>query len=261
MLIPDNSKRAGSRTTTRARRCAPMTAIFVCLLALTAIVSQPVWAAKKDEKAQMLVDRATGTVNAFAGDSQFTYYYDGYLKTAKGFLIIPSMAKGGFIVGGSKGRGVLLTKDPDSGDWNGPAFYTLGSASIGLQAGGKSSAILMIVTSERGVNRLLNSGAKLGGDLSVAVGPLGEGVGSADIRADLIAFSKSKGFFGGASLEGSVVDVSQSRNRAYYGESLLPSDILIRGRGENDGSDLLIGSIIGLTTIEHTQEPTDDSSD
>lgn len=260
MLILDNSNRAGSRTAKRVRRCTPRTAIFVCLFSLAAVVSQPVWAAKKDEKAQMLVDRAAATVNSFASDPQFTYYYDGYLKTAKGFLIIPSMAKGGFIVGGSKGRGVLITKDPDSGDWNGPAFYTLGSASIGLQAGGKSSEILMIVTSERGINRLLNTGAKLGADLSVAVGPLGEGIGSADIRADLIAFSKSKGFFGGASFEGSVVDVSQSRNRAYYGESLLPSDILIRGRGENDGSDLLIDSIIGLTTIEHTEKPTDDSS-
>jgi lipid-binding SYLF domain-containing protein len=221
----------------------------------------PAFAAKKDEKAQLLVDRAEQTLNMFASDPQFTYYYDGYLKEAKGFLIIPSMAKGGFVVGGSKGKGTLVARDAESGEWNGPAFYTLGSASIGLQAGGKSSEILMIVTSDRGINRLLNSGAKLGGDLSVAVGNLGEGLGSADVRADIIAFSKSKGFFGGASLEGSVIDVSQSRNSAYYGESLLASDILVRGRGENEDASGLIEAVIEITTIDHSKEPAGDSDD
>ena len=119
----------------------------------------------------------------------------------------------------------------------------------------------MIVTSDRGINRLLNSGAKLGGDLSVAVGNLGEGLGSADVRADIIAFSKSKGFFGGASLEGSVIDVSQSRNRAYYGESLLASDILVRGRGENEGSLGLVESVIKISTIDHSDEPPVESDD
>lgn len=223
----------------------------IALLFVAAV--DPIAAAKKDEKAQLLVERAQRTIDSFASDSQFTYYYDGYLKTAKGFLVIPSMAKGGFIVGGSAGKGVLIAKDAETGSWNGPAFYTLGSASIGLQVGGKNSEMLIIVTSERGINRLLNSGAKLGGDLSVAVGPLGEGVGSADVRADLIVFSRNKGLFGGASLEGSVVDVSQSRNRAYYGESLRPTDILIRGHGENEGADLLLDSVEAITSIEHTK--------
>ncbi len=233
----------------------------LALVLMLGVLVSPASAAKKEEKAQMLVERAERTLDSFAADPRFTHDYDGYLKTAKGFLVIPSMAKGSFIVGGSKGRGVLMAKDAESGDWNGPAFYTLGSASIGLQAGGKNSEILIIVTSERGINRLLNSGAKLGGDLSVAVGKLGEGIGSADVRADLIAFSRSKGFFGGASLEGSVVDVSSSRNRAYYGESLRPSDILIRSQGANEGSDGLIDSIVAITTIEHTQIADSEGSD
>ena len=231
------------------------------LVLVLGVFASPAAAAKKEEKAQMLVERAERTLDMFASDPRFTHDYYGYLTTAKGFLMIPSMAKGGFIVGGSKGRGVLMARDAETGEWNGPAFYTLGGASIGLQAGGKNSEILIIVTSERGINRLLNSGAKLGGDLSVAVGTLGEGIGSADVRADLIAFSRSKGFFGGASLQGSVVDVSQSRNRAYYGEDLRPSDILIRSRGDNEGADGLIDSIVAITTIEHTQVADSEGTD
>ena len=259
MPIRDTLKLTRRISTETASRRLRMLVVGVVLLSIGMAV--PAFADKKEEKSQMLVDRATQTLDMFASDPRFTYYYDGYLKTAKGFLIVPSMAKGGFVVGGSKGRGVLVAKDADSDDWNGPAFYTLAGASIGLQAGGKSSEILMIVTSDRGINRLLNSGAKLGGDLSVAVGNLGEGMGSADVRADIIAFSRSKGFFGGASLEGSVVDVSQSRNRAYYGESLMPSDILVRGRGENEGADGLVGSVEKITTIDHSDEPPVDSDD
>ena len=253
-LIPSAMPRVASRS---------LSLVVAGAVLLSIGVGAPALADKKEEKAQMLVERATATVDMFASDPRFTYFYDGYLKTAKGFLVIPSMAKGGFVVGGSKGRGVLIAKDVDSEDWNGPAFYTLGGASIGLQAGGKSSEILMIVTSDRGLNRLLNSGAKLGGDLSVAVGNLGEGMGSADVRADIIAFSRSKGFFGGASLEGSIVNVSQSRNQAYYGETLMPSDILVRGRGENEGADGLVGSVETITTIDHSQaaSPEDEAGD
>jgi lipid-binding SYLF domain-containing protein len=259
MPIRDTLKLTRRISTEAASRRLRMLVVGFVLISIGSGI--PAFADKKEEKAQLLVDRAKQTLDMFASDPQFTYYYDGYLKTAKGFLIIPSMAKGGFIVGGSKGKGALVARDAESGEWNGPAFYTLGSASIGLQAGGKSSEILMIVTSDRGINRLLNSGAKLGGDLSVAVGNLGEGLGSADVRADIIAFSKSKGFFGGASLEGSVIDVSQSRNRAYYGESLLASDILVRGQGENEGSLGLIESAIKIITIDHGGEPPVDSDD
>lgn len=238
-----------------------VTTIAFVLTVLVVGTVVPADAAKKDEKAQMLVDRAARTLDLFASDPRFTNDYYGYLKDAKGFLVIPSMAKGGFIVGGSKGSGVLVAKDSETGEWNGPAFYTLGSASIGLQAGGKNSEMLIIVNTERGINRLLNTGAKLGGDLSVAVGTLGEGIGSADVRADLIVFSRSKGFFGGASLEGSVVDVSRSRNQAYYGEDLRPSDILIRSRGENDGALGLIDSVIAITTFDNTQVADVEGSD
>ena len=235
-----------------ASRCGWVVALMVLLV--TAVAVAPADAAKKEEKAQMLVERAERTLDMFASDPRFTRDYYGYLTNAKGLLVIPSMAKGGFIVGGSKGRGVLMARDTETDGWNGPAFYTLGGASIGLQAGGKNSEILIIVNTERGINRLLNSGVKLGGDLSVAVGTLGEGIGSKDVRADLIFFSRSKGFFGGASLEGSIIDVSRSRNRAYYGEDLRPSDILIRSRGDNEAAAGLIDSVVAITTpVEETQ--------
>jgi lipid-binding SYLF domain-containing protein len=215
---------------------------------MTLIMAGSSVAQKKKFKAEQTVDKARLTVQEFQADSNFTHYYDGYLKQAKGLLIVPQLVKGGFIVGGSGGSGVLLARDAETGEWTHPAFYTLGGVSFGLQAGGAASQVLVIVTNERGLNRLLNSGAKLGADLSVAVGPVGEGIGPGNITADLIVFSKNKGLYGGVSVEGSVVDVRDSWNAEYYGERLRASDILVRGKGAKPQASELIAAVAKLTS-------------
>jgi lipid-binding SYLF domain-containing protein len=224
--------------------------VLVVMLALTAGLVGEAAAQGKEQKARQTVEKSKLTVETFQSDTVFTRNYDGYLKTAKGFMIIPQMVKGAFIFGGSGGSGVLVARDETTGGWSQPAFYTLGGVSFGLQAGGQASETLIIVTNERGLNRLLNSGAKLGADLSMAVGPIGEGVGTADITADLIVFTRNKGLYGGVSVEGSVVDVRQSWNRAYFGEDLRPSDILLHGKGKNPNSDPLLEAVAKLTGSE-----------
>ena len=102
--------------------------------------------------------------------------------------------------------------------------------SFGLLAGAEAAELVIVVRTERGVTRLLGSSAKLGGDLSVAAGPVGTGVGAAGFTADLIILSRAKGLYGGLSLEGSVLAVRDSLNEAYYGKPATPSDILIRAR-------------------------------
>jgi lipid-binding SYLF domain-containing protein len=223
------------------------TALVLIVLAISLGVVGSVDAQSKEQKARQTVEKSKLTIETFQSDATFTRNYDGYLKTAKGFLIIPQMVKGAFIFGGSGGSGVLVARSEEDGGWSQPAFYTLGGVSFGLQAGGQASETLIIVTNERGLNRLLNSGAKLGADLSLAVGPIGEGVGTANITADLIVFTRNKGLYGGVSVEGSVVDVRQSWNRAYFGEDLTPSDILIHGKGENPHSDPLLEAVAKLT--------------
>jgi len=220
--------------------------VALTFLALCLGVAGMATAQSTEQKARQTVERSRLTVETFQADYNFTHYYDGYLKTARGFLIVPQMVKGGFIVGGSGGTGLLVARNEETGEWSNPAFYTLGGVSFGLQAGGQASQTLIIVTNERGLNRLLNTGVKLGADLSMAAGPIGEGIGPGNITADLIVFTKNKGLYGGISIEGSVVDVRQSWNKAYYGEDLRPSDILIQGKGKNPHSDPLIEAVIKL---------------
>jgi len=116
-----------------------------------------------------------------------------------------------------------------------------------LLAGAQVAETIIVVRTERGLNRLLNTGAKLGADLNITAGPVGAGVGAGNITADLVVLSRSKGLYGGLSLEGSVVDVRDSLNRAYYGKSVTPSDILILGSAKSSKSYSLISAVRKLT--------------
>jgi lipid-binding SYLF domain-containing protein len=157
------------------------------------------------------------------------------IKKAKGVLIYPQVLKAGFILGGSGGTGVLLTRDSKTGEWSDPAFYTLGSVSFGLQIGGEAAEVVMLVMSQKGVDSLLTSKFKLGGDTSIALGPVGAGA-KANITADFISFAKSKGLYAGLNLDGSYVDVRESLNKAYYGEVATPVDITVRKSVSNKGA-------------------------
>jgi lipid-binding SYLF domain-containing protein len=181
------------------------------------------------QDAQNLVVRARMAVEGFAGDKDLEASYRELIRDAKGFVIYPEVLKAGFILGGSGGTGVLVAKDPATGAWRGPAFYTIGSASFGLLAGVQSAELLVVIRTERGLTTLLSSGAKLGADVSAAVGPKGAGVAAGNIIADLIVLTRSKGLYVGLSVEGSVVGVREALNHAYYGQAVTPTDILVRG--------------------------------
>jgi len=125
------------------------------------------------------------------------------LNQAKGLIIIPSLLKAGFVIGGSGGSGVLIVKNDKTGQWSQPAFYTLGSGTFGFQIGAESAEIIMMVRTQKAVDKLFASSFKLGGDTSVAVGPVGTGVKS-NVVADILSFTRTKGAYAGVSLEGSV---------------------------------------------------------
>jgi len=179
------------------------------------------WADDKAE-AEQLVERARETLQNFRQDASFADWKEHYRKAA-GFLIYPSLVRGGLILGGSGGTGVLIVKDEKAG-WLGPAFYTIGGGSLGLLAGFQVSEVLVLVTSDRGVTRLLTTGAKVGTDSSVAAGEVSAGAGSSS--TDLVAVSLSRGLYAGMSLEGAVVAVRDALNRAYYGRAVRPAEIL-----------------------------------
>jgi lipid-binding SYLF domain-containing protein len=124
-----------------------------------------------------------------------------------------------------------------------PHSYTIGSISFGLQIGGDASEVVLLVMTERGVTALLSSSVKLGADVGVAVGPVGIGAAAstANVSADIISFSRSKGFFGGISLDGAVVKTRGDYNKAFYGKEVTPADILISKTTKNPSAEGLLG--------------------
>ena len=196
--------------------------------------------AADQEDAQGLVDKANVTLKGFLRDKNYSWIRDN-LGRAKGVLIYPQVLKAGFILGGSGGTGVLIAKD-EKGEWSQPAFYTLGSVSFGLQIGGEAAEVMVMCMTQKAVDALMTTKAKLGGDTSIALGPVGGGAKS-NLMADFISFSKSKGIYAGLNLDGSVVDVREGLNKAYYGADLTPIQIIVEKKAKNAGASALIESL------------------
>ncbi|MEP7328916.1 MAG: lipid-binding SYLF domain-containing protein, partial [Betaproteobacteria bacterium] len=116
------------------------------------------------------------------------------------------------------------------------------TASIGFQAGVAASEMITLVMTDKGMNSLLSNSFKFGADASVAAGPVGAGAKS-DVVADLIAFSRSKGIYGGLNLDGTVVSTNDDWNTAFFGKKVLPPDILVRANVSNKGADKLIAAV------------------
>ena len=182
-------------------------------------------------KAQGLVDKARVTLKDFMQDSTYSWLQEN-LDHAKGVLIFPQVIKGGFIWGGSGGTGVFLVRDEKTGNWGPPAFYTIGSVTFGLQIGGEASQVVVLAMTPKAIDSLLSTSFKLGGDASIALGPVGGGakanVDIPSVTADFISFAKSKGLYAGLNLEGSVIAVRDSLNKAYYGKNVRPADIVVK---------------------------------
>jgi SH3 domain-containing YSC84-like protein 1 len=188
---------------------------------------------------QELVNEARATFLHFRSDPNLTGFRE-HEQEARGFLIVPMAVRAGLVFGGSGGRGVVVARNRD-GSWNGPSFYRVGAASFGLQAGVDVSEIVVLVMTQRGMNSLLSASVRGGVDASVAAGPVGIGAGRAPRpTADFIYYSRSKGLYGGATLEGAMIRPADGWNRAYYGRTVSPREILVSGSCRNPGSKPLL---------------------
>lgn len=216
--------------------------ILAWLLATSLLTSHAFGATKTD--AENLIDKATTVVTGFGADPDLKWFRDK-VKEAKAVLIIPQSIQGAFFIGGSGGSGALLSQDATSGKWGYPAFYTIGSLSIGLQFGGEASEVILLVMTERGMEKLLTSSFKLGADITLAAGPVGGGASAG--TADILSYARSKGAFAGFSLAGAVVKTKDKFNEAYYGQAVSPTDILIRKSTSNPHADKLRQEIQNLS--------------
>ena len=151
-------------------------------------------------------------------------------------MIYPQVLKAGFVLGGSGGTGVLLRRDERTGNWSNPGFYTMGAVSFGLQIGGESAEVILLVMTQKGMDSLLTSKFKLGGDVSVAAGPVGAGAKS-DITADFISFARVEGALCRPEPGGVVSRRPQSAEQCVLRErDETPADIMIKQSVENPGS-------------------------
>lgn len=195
--------------------------------------------------AEQLVTRAQTTFSDFKNDRQMSWIHE-HLRDAKAVMIAPEIKKAGLVVGASTGRAVLLARDRASGEFSGPAFYRISSASVGFQAGIQESEVVMLIMTERGLNALLSTQLKLGADASIAAGPVGAGA-ERSITTDVVAFSRSKGVYGGVNFSGTVVTVNHEWNRDYYGTNATPTDILVRRSVTNPNARKLLDQIADAT--------------
>jgi lipid-binding SYLF domain-containing protein len=183
------------------------------------------------DDARATADASQATLNRFIKDPDMTWLHQN-LPRAKAILISPRILQAGFIVGGSGGNAVLHARTTGGHGWTGPAFYKMGTGSIGLQAGAEASEMVALVLTEKGLNSFLSNSFKLGGDVSVAAGPVGAGTG-APITADMVVYVRAKGLYGGLNLSGSVISVDDGANQAFYGRQVTPVEILIKQSATN----------------------------
>ncbi len=154
------------------------------------------------------------------------------LDKAECVVILPSVKKGAFGVGGSYGRGVMICRSGPhyTGPWGPPALYALEGVSIGFQLGGQATDFVLLVMNPKGARSLLSSKVKLGADASAAAGPKGrtaEGATDIVMSAEILSYSRNKGLFAGISLEGSTLRSDGSANEKLYGKKLTAKEIIV----------------------------------
>jgi lipid-binding SYLF domain-containing protein len=160
------------------------------------------------------------------------------LDKAECIIVLPSVKKAAFGIGGSYGRGVMICRGGISytGPWGPPALYALEGASIGFQLGGQATDFVLLVMNPAGARSLLKSKVKLGADASAAAGPKGrtaEGATDIVMTAEILSYSRNKGLFAGVSLEGSTLRSDGSANEKLYGQKLSARDIIRGGKVKN----------------------------
>ncbi|WP_049974336.1 lipid-binding SYLF domain-containing protein [Azospirillum sp. B4] len=185
-----------------------------------------------------LVERARVTVDDLRKDKEFGNARD-LMRRAKGVLIVPQLIKGGFFVGGEGGDAVLLTRGP-SGEFSYPAFYTLGSASFGLQIGVEQAELVMFIMSDKALNSVLQDEFKIGAQAGLAIVTLGstaEAATPTSLNGDIIVWSSASGAYAGLTLNGSVLKPRDSWNEAYYGKPQTVSAIVSARTAKNADAD------------------------
>jgi SH3 domain-containing YSC84-like protein 1 len=157
------------------------------------------------------------------------------MEKAKCVIVFPSVLKAAFVVGASYGRGAMVCRTGRgfSGPWGAPAMYALEGGSVGFQIGGEATDLVLLIMNDRGADSILNSKVKLGGDASIAAGPVGRDATAdtdAYMRSEILSYSRTRGAFIGVSLEGSTLRPDDDATADVYGRKLTAREIVLGGK-------------------------------
>ncbi len=178
------------------------------------------------------------------------------LNKAECVVVFPSVKKAAFVVGASYGRGVMTCRSGAAfrGPWSAPAFFALEGGSVGFQIGGQATDFVLLIMNEKGARSVMSSKVKLGGDASVAAGPVGRTTSAeTDIamRAEILSWSRNRGVFAGISLAGSTLRSDGDANRNLYGTELNAKQILLQGRAKTPPAGRPLVSLLDKMSPKH----------
>jgi SH3 domain-containing YSC84-like protein 1 len=202
----------------------------LAILGLCLTIAFPLLAQKKED--QRLSDSATVMKELSQGDKGLP---KSILNQAMCVLIFPSVKKVAVGIGGSYGRGVLVCRKGGKmdGEWGAPVMYALDQGSVGVQLGSTATDFVLVVMNDKGVDAILNGKTKLGSNAAAAAGPTGAQATSynaANMKSDVLTYSRSKGLFAGVSLEGASIDTDKDANKSLYGKEIGAKEIVTGGQ-------------------------------
>jgi lipid-binding SYLF domain-containing protein len=240
----------------KALKINKLTAFLIALLAALCILSSLAFAADEREADRV---KDAGEVMKEILNIPDDIPQD-LLDKAECVVILPSVKKGAFGVGGSYGRGVMICRGGQhyTGPWGAPALYALEGISIGFQLGAQETDFVLLVMNPQGARSLLSSKVKLGADASAAAGPKGrtaEGATDIVMNAEILSYSRNKGLFAGISLEGSTLRSDGNANEKLYGKKLSAKDIIVDHRVGVPASARQLVSLLDAKSPKNKSDP------
>ncbi len=214
------------------------------LFAAPVLTATPAFAGP-DQQAD--VDHALGTLQDLRRDKEFGNARQ-LMRTARAIMIAPRIFKAGFFFGGEGGAALLMVRGAHG--WSDPAFYTIASATFGLQIGAQESEMILFIQSERALRAVMSDHFKVGADAALAIATLGSSVGGAttgNAGADIIVWASSSGAYAGITLNGSLIEPKTGADASYYGRPVTTSDIVIRRDVSNPGANGLRRALAALS--------------
>lgn len=200
------------------------TAVIAFALSLATLTAQSADEAKRIRDSVVVLDEIMA-----AGDKSVPR---SILEKAVGVAVFPSLLKGGFVVGGQHGRGILSARDAKTGLWSPPAFLTITGGSIGAQVGGQAIDLILVINNQRGLEQLVRNQFKIGADASVAAGPVGRDASAStdlQMRAQILSYSRTRGLFAGITLNGTTIKQDRDANERFYGTAYRTGQIVFEG--------------------------------